>query len=246
MIRPMAKPALPPIAKLVTNLIADTHLLSHTKCPFSYHLQPGHGQVLVVAGDNASGKSLVASIAAARAYYDHGVEPMTVSMTARTSSGMLRAFTYGGEDYRATGEVSLNVSFKALDAIPDRLGKGPSARALAILDEPDVGLTEGFSYAFGQKLAQKINALPAGKRWNVLLVSHSREMVRGLADTLTQAPSFLHTDTPLTLDDWCAQRPRKSVAELEAMLKRAGEQIKQIRGILDEREEAKPARKPRP
>lgn len=227
--------ALPLPEALVGALIEDTHLLSHPDCPFSYHLQPQGGNVLVVAGDNATGKSLIASMSASRAYYDHGVEPMVVSMTERTRGGMLRAFTYGGEDYRATGEVSLSVSFKAINAITKRIEDADGGgRALVILDEPDVGLAEGFSHAFGCKLGQKINELPKGKRWGVIVISHSREMVRGLRDTLEKAPGFMHTDTPMTLDAWCAMRPCYSVDALDAMLERASGQVRKVRAILDE------------
>lgn len=220
--------------KLFTALIEDTHLLSHPQCPFSYHLQPEGGNVLVVAGDNATGKSLIANMLASRAYFSHGVEPMIVSMSERTRSGMLRAFTYGGEDYRATGEVSLNVSFKAIGAIAHRLDedKGRS-RALVILDEPDVGLAEGFSHAFGCKLGQQINDLPKSKRWGVVVISHSREMVRGLVDTLDKAPGFAHTDTPKTLAQWCAERPRHGVDAMDKMLERAAKQIKMVRAQIE-------------
>lgn len=234
------KRTLPTAAAIVADLVENTYLLSDDNCPFSFHPQDGDPRVVVLAGENATGKSLLTSMLASRAYHDHGVEPMIVSMVARTSAGMQRAFTYGGEDYRATGEVSLSVSMKALNHLPTRLEE--QGAGLVILDEPDVGLSENYAHAFGVKLGQAINALPDKGAWSVVLVSHSRELVGGLADTLTQAPTFVHTNEPKTLEAWASERPRKSVEELDALLNRAKEQVRQVRVILDaSKEQAKKA-----
>lgn len=239
----MTKPRLPSAADLVNDLVENTHLLSHPECPFSFHSEAGNGKVVVLAGDNATGKSLLVSMMASRAYHDHGVEPMTVSMVARTQSGMLRAFTYGSEDYRATSEVSMGVALKALKHMPTRLEE--TGNAMVILDEPDVGLAEVYAYAFGQKVGQAVNALPVKAKWNLVVVSHSREMIRGLADTLERAPTFVHTDIPMTLDDWCANKTRRSTQELDDMLARASNQISQVRKVLEDRiEDDKPKKRP--
>lgn len=224
----MTKPDLPPVVDLLRGLVANHSVLSHADCPFSYYFQPGWEQVAVLAGDNATGKSFLMGAAGSRAYYDHGIEPMIVSMTARTSEGMMRVFSYGRENGRATGEVSTRVAFSALGAIPDRLKI--QRNALVVLDEPDVGLAEGFAYAFGQMLGQRINELE-GNQWGVLLVSHSRELVRGLNDTLRARPSFAHTQTPKTLDEWVNDTPRYSAEALEQMFENARERSTQVRQI---------------
>lgn len=227
----MPKPKLPTAAFMAEDLVSNTHLLSDEDCPFSFHVQKGNPRVLVLAGENATGKSLLTSMLAACAYDDYGVEPMVVSMVRRTSSGMMRVFTYGGEDYRATGEVSLSVSMKALNHLPKRLEE--SGAGMVILDEPDVGLSESYAHAFGVKLGQAINSLPKNKPWNVVLVSHSRELIRGMAETLDKAPTFIHTGEPKTLDSWLEDRSRKSVEDLDGMIERAAKQIKQVYKIID-------------
>lgn len=243
----MAQSKLPTAAKMIEDLVDNSWLLTDKACPFSFHVQKGQGRVVVIAGDNATGKSMLTSMLAAQAHQTFNVSPMVVSMTARTGSGMMRAFTYGDESYRATGEVSVSVSMRALNNLPKRLEE--KGAGMVVLDEPDLGLAEGYAHAFGQKLAERINALPAKGRWNVVLVSHSRELVQGLVDGLDTAPTFVHADQPKTLAQWLDKPQRKSVEEFDALMDAASRNIKTVARILEEAEQQskkRPAKKPKP
>jgi hypothetical protein len=239
----MTKPQLPLPAKMVRDYIQTSGLVNHPDCPFSFHLQPGDDRVVVLAGDNASGKSLLMNALASRAYYEHGVEPIVVSMTARTGEGMLRAFTYGNERMRATSEVSISVTLKALAGAKQRL-TSPTSQTLVLLDEPDFGVAEGYAHAFGLKLAAALADLPTQGQWGLLVACHSRELVRGLVEGLGQNPAFVHTGQPITLDDWLKAPARQSVQALDQMLEAAKGQSKIVNQIQAQLREAQNARQP--
>lgn len=215
---------LPPASQLIQDLIQDHRLLTHPDCPFSYHAQAGHPGVVVLAGDNASGKSLLLNLVGSRAYHGHGVEPIVVSMSARTQGGVFRALTYGSESDRATGQVSVATTLRALGSMSGRLENG--GRTLVVLDEPDFGLAEQYGHAFGVRIGQALGQLPQDGWWSLLLASHSRELVRGLVDGLGTRPTFVHAGEPRKLDEWLVPPQRQPPDELDALLSRAREQQK--------------------
>lgn len=228
----LAMPKLPLLADTAHSLVEESFLLSHEDFPFSYHFEAGDGRVVILAGDNSSGKSLLGQVIAAKAHIVHQVSPMVASMARRTAEGMGRAIIYEDEQYHPTGRTSVSVALKALRNLSTRLEE--EGAGLAILDEPDIGLSEGFAYAFGEKMAAMINALPQEGAWGALIISHSRQLAQGLVDHLARRPTFVHTSEPKTLDAWLAENPRRSVADLEAMIDGWGPQFRMVTAILDE------------
>lgn len=225
-------PKLPLLVDTARSLVEESFLLSHEDFPFSYHFEAGDGRVVILAGDNSSGKSLLGQVIAAKAHIVHQVSPMVASMARRTAEGMGRAIIYEDEQYHPTGRTSVSVALKALCNLSTRLEE--EGAGLAILDEPDIGLSEGFAYAFGEKMAAMINALPQEGAWGALIISHSRQLAQGLVDHLARRPTFVHTGEPKTLDAWLAETPRRSVADLEAMIDGWGPQFRMVTAILDE------------
>ena len=183
------------------------------------HYVPGRVErLLVITGDNASGKSVMASVVGA-AFRDRAmrggkqkVEVVPVTMRARTDDGGARLFLFSGDGYFATGAVSVGAAVKGLD----RLGDHPGS--LVVLDEPEVGLAPGYAYAMGSLIADRVGSLPAGDG-GVVLVSHSRELVRGVVEGLGEAgePSFIHLGAPTTITEWITTTPTKTIEDLLAL-----------------------------
>jgi hypothetical protein len=144
-------------------------------------------RVLLIAGDNASGKSLMVRVLASRLNGDK-VEPLQVSMKYRTMPGMHRAFMYGalGDEEDSTGNVSLIAILGALTAAEDR--KSPT---WVMLDEPDTGLAEGYCTAMGAYLANFGNRLPLNHCQGLSVVTHSRKLVSSMLFSLDKKPHFL-------------------------------------------------------
>lgn len=141
---------LPALARWVAE---ESAVISDDRSPFHGGLVEGDKRVLLVTGENASGKSLAFRLIAQLAG-NHGIEPMTLSIRERTGAGthemarMRRAFIYGEEETSSTGSTSASV----VQAGFRNLG-GRNGPALLAFDEPEI-----FSHAReGCRLTAKLH-----------------------------------------------------------------------------------------
>jgi hypothetical protein len=172
--------------------------------------------VTLVAGDNASGKSLLIRVLASW-LNDKKVEPIQVSMRYRTASGMHRAFMFGDEQEDSTGNVSLRAIRGALGTAEKR-----ESPCWVLLDEPDTGLSEGYAEAFGTWLSAFGNRLPLNQCRGLVIVTHSRALLSGLVNNLELVPHFVCFDQPaMSLQDWLKPKPPRTVEELLALPERS-------------------------
>ena len=141
---------LPDLARWVAERSA---LFGDERSPFHCGLAEGDPRILLVTGENASGKSLAFRLVAQLAG-SHGIEPMTLSIRERTGAGtdemarMRRVFIYGDEETSSTGSTSATVVQSLFRSYAQR-----NAPALLAFDEPEI-----FSHAReGCRLASALN-----------------------------------------------------------------------------------------
>lgn len=182
-------------------------------CP---HLHVGTAQrLLVITGDNASGKSLFVNLMrvwlkeTSRA--KEKPESLPVTMTMRTSGGLAGSFMFREEAVNSTGSISVRAVEQAFNNMANRTG-------FLILDEPEVGLAQGYAHALGQYIAQRGRDLPSTCPGTVV-VTHNRDLVRGILAGLPGGgrPSFVHLGRNHTLEDWLDAQDTKTVDELLAL-----------------------------
>lgn len=137
-------------------------------------------KLIVVLGDNASGKSFWRRLAQAMcATCTPKIEPMRVSMEDRSADSRLygpaRALIYGTEEWESTGQISASTVLAGFNTARNRMG-----RHVLILDEPDLGCSEGVALGIGREIAIQV---PKLKRETVAVavISHSRLLLRELA-----------------------------------------------------------------
>lgn len=201
-----------------------------TAIPF--HRVDGEGPLVVVTGENASGKSffrrIVQSICA-RAKMK--TECIHISMEARRriSEAPWMTFVYGDEEYESTG---VNSSGTVLGGI--KTSQTRDDRHVIFWDEPDLGLGDPWAAGMGQAITQFV-ADPPEHLVASLLVTHSRALV---GELIGSAPTYLHfgespEEAPQSLQAWF-ERPivPRSLKDLQvASHRRYG----LIKAILDER-----------
>ncbi len=189
---------------------------THAECPFQMRLHEADPSLLVIAGPNASGKSLFFQFMAAWSKDD--ALPVTISIRERTGSGlyesasMRRAFMFGNEGEQSTGACSVKVTLTGFKNVIDR-------KAVLMLDEPDMGLSEDYAHAFGRLIAQeheKARAAGGENYRGLVMVTHSRSLVTGLLEEGAK-PSFLAAGMESSLAQWLEQRPHRSLEELLAL-----------------------------
>lgn len=219
----------------------ESKLFTDSDCPFALHPEAGetNARALVVVGDNAEGKSLLVQVLSGWAHKEAQMAPLTVSIRERTGSGlhemggMRRAMMFGDESAQSTGHVSVSTANRAFSSAEGwaRDGKKP----FMVLDEPDMGLSEGYAAAFGTHLARRLHAMPEDVR--LVLVSHSRALV-GAFRAECQAlgagrPHFTFLGAePWGFDRWLATAPTHSVDDLLALGERAQERRRTVARMI--------------
>lgn len=219
--------------------VAEESMLFGPDAPFEAHVREvANPRVVLVVGDNASGKSLYLQVVATIARKDK-VVPVTVSIRERTGAGlyemagMRRIMMFGDESENSTGATSVKTvvtSFKNLDK--------PEGSLLG-LDEPEIGLDNGYTRALGEFIGQSTAELPRTCR-GVVVVTHSRALIAGMLEGLANVgkvpPSFVVVgDHPAkTLTQWVTNPTHRSVEDLHALPELGFERWRATSKILEE------------
>jgi hypothetical protein len=162
----------------------------------------GSSPLFLVLGENAGGKSFFRRCISLEIRDRSGIkEVIHLSMEARTGAtfmGAAKAFVYGDENSRSTGENSVNTISGAITTCRDR-----THPHVLYWDEPDIGMSEGAAAGAGIAIAEFVADLPEHTK-GVFITTHSRAMVEQLVDL---KPHYLHLGTdpklaPQTLQEW--------------------------------------------
>lgn len=172
-----------------------------TAIPF--HRVDGKGKLLVVAGDNASGKSFFRRIV--QGFCQHTkTECIAISAEGRRmiSHAPWMTFVYGDEMHESTG---VNSTLTVLTGI--KTSRGRNNPHVVFWDEPDLGLSESWAAGIGESICEYASDPPKTAR-AIVVVTHSRALVERL---LPARPFYLHLGkepekAPQRLQDWL-QRP---------------------------------------
>ncbi|MBY3433852.1 hypothetical protein HFN89_06785 [Rhizobium laguerreae] len=137
--------------------------------------------LLVVTGENASGKSLafmlISQLGRTFAKQDKiDLEVMDIGMGRRTTSGIAKAFMFGDENIDSTGNISIKIVQTAVSTSQARKGFH-----YLMLDEPDIGVGEGYHNAIGHFLSDFAKDLPE-TCLGLVVATHSRRITERLLD----------------------------------------------------------------
>lgn len=164
-----------------------------------HHRVDGKTQLIVVVGDNASGKSMMRRVVQGLCKQAK-IECIHLSMEGRGSStyNPFRSFVYGDESMQATGVNSINTVLIGIKTCRDR-----DKPHVIFWDEPDLGLSDGWAAGMGQTIADFAKDLPKLTK-AVVLITHSKALVGQLLDL---NPNYVHLGVPSekapqSLMDW--------------------------------------------
>jgi hypothetical protein len=163
-----------------------------------YHWVPGATPLVLVLGENASGKSVFRRIVQG-ACKRNSLECMQLSMQGRNAEfGGLRSMVYGNEGSEATSVNSLKGVKKGIETC-----RGRETPHVIFWDEPDIGLSENSAAGAGLALARFAQA-PGPQTVAAFVVCHSRAMVKQM---LAGKPHYIHLgvpaeEAPKTLRAW--------------------------------------------
>lgn len=230
-------------------LMTKTMFWPHPNNPFKANIGEGDPRIVLVVGDNTSGKSFfVDNLRRIAADMYDDVSTISISIRERTGSGLSemagirRAMMFGDESEQSTGAVSAAMVKKSFANMESRLQDGK--RVILVLDEPEMGLSENFHRAVGELIAKETTAMSNPGDFSVLVVTHSRKLGAGLLDTLAYSAepvvptSLVMGDYP-NLASWFADDRNKSVDELLALHDKGRDNF---RAVLDTFEVVRNAR----
>jgi hypothetical protein len=167
----------------------------------------GQNNMVLVVGENATGKSLMRRVVC-QAARQAGHEPMPVSMQGRTMPDWSRAFVYGDESSKSTGQISIHTVITGI-----RTCKSRANTHIVFWDEPDLGLSDSWSAGVGIALREFANDMPANTV-AAFVVTHNKVLVRRLA---AANPHYvaLGASAPPSVEAWLAHEPLpRDIAEL--------------------------------
>lgn len=179
------------------------------------HQLNDNSNALLVSGPNASGKSLFMTYMQL-CCKDAKIAKRAVCMANRTSSGMEKVFIFGDEHEQSTGATSIGVVVNCAESSQNE----DSKPWMAIFDEPDIGLSEGYQKAMGAYIGQFMvanseNPLCKG----IIIVSHCKALMREALKYASDA-NTMYMDEKVTFKDWLErEEPAYSVDELLALRK---------------------------
>lgn len=189
-------------------------------------------RLIVCTGSNATGKSFFGRLISAHCRYYEGYtekpECIRIGMEIRATEGLHRAFVLQGlENEESTGVNSVHMLRGAFNT-----AKGREHDNILVIDEPDIGLSESYSVAMGQYIAQQLKELSKHTKL-VVVISHSRSLVKSL---LPFEPAHLRFGDELDLDEWITNGPPpKTIEELLDIPNNSREIWRKILRVIDER-----------
>ena len=195
--------------------LASGHLELKDAAVPSLFEEGANPRLMVISGENGGGKSLVVEILR-RVSRDlaeeegRSVEVMDIGMRRRIAAGMERTFIFGHEATESTGNVSLRTALAGIRNSRDR-----DNDHWLCLDEPDIGVGEGYHRALGVHLAEFGRDLPPSCS-GFVVVSHSRAVI---AELVAAGASSLRVGTDLRpVAEWIEKGDiQKSVEDLLAL-----------------------------
>lgn len=171
------------------------------------YLQDSGGSVIIIYGDNASGKSLFSGVLA-QILNDKNFSRREIAMKNRASDKFGRMLIFGNESDRSTGVSSIRVIGNGFRTI---LGENNSA---LFLDEPDIGLAPRFQPALGQYIAENANKMTTH---GLVLISHSSELIASFLSHYDGSVSYIGVKTDLDYSAWVRSQKNATVDELLAL-----------------------------
>ena len=207
------------LSTLISSLM-ETVYFGGDNPPLQAAFDDRSSKLLIITGDNASGKSYVRKLICFALKKYSKIEPMHVSQQGRCTEGFMRAFMYGDESYESTGVISCKAVEGGINTCKSR--ENPHC---IIWDEPDIGLSDDYAAGMGVKLREFIEGLPE-LTWGVVISTHSKVMVQQLVEL---DPSHLRLGGCPDLKAWLESKPTPK--SLEELAERSHAVFRAISGI---------------
>lgn len=183
-------------------------------------LDVGTGPLVVITGENASGKSFFRKIVS-QAHQMSDAECMHLSQQGRATGGIQRAFIYGSEDDESTGYISSQTVSRAI-----RTSLARTTKHSIFFDEPDIGLSDNYAASLGKQIADYCQA-PSPHLFAVFVSSHNKTL---MSEFVASNPHHLRVGGSPDFQTWLNTKP--SYGDLDQLHERGIELFRRIGKVL--------------
>lgn len=163
-------------ADSVEHFIADALKSDFFETVLEAHWEKGESNLILVTGENATGKSFLRRIFTA-CLKKNDIESIALSMEMRAGSltePFVRALVFGDEHCMATGNSTAQSITGAMNTSKNR-----SNRHAIIWDEPDVGLSDSYAMGASTEILEFLEK-PPSKLFFALVTTHRKVMLEEL------------------------------------------------------------------
>lgn len=188
---------------LLTDILGDTEIFGESGvCPAQLETTDTSSRILIVSGENGSGKSLLLrALGAHLRRIDKDIPIFDAGLHTRTPGGFSRLYIEGEDEEEASyGLLSASAVNRTLIRL--RTEKKPYA---LFLDSPDLGLDEAWAMALSDKIMQFAARLPDCAR-ALVIASHNRNLLKGIANI--GAHSIRMGKDERSLGQWLTEGPQ--------------------------------------
>lgn len=189
---------------------------------FNYKFFSTNSPLIIVTGDNASGKSFIRRLVQS-ACKEKNIECIHLSQQGRCNSGIPRLFIYGAEDEESTGYNTANMLLMSFQTSKSRNNKH-----VLVYDEPDIGLSDEYAAGAGIRLRKFIEKKPKYLK-GIVIMSHNRHILKEL---LPLKPNHLNLTDNKTLEEIVNRKIVPNV-KLEKLQEQGLETWRKIKKILE-------------
>lgn len=221
------------IHTVMVEMLEENIFWKHPENPFTAHAHQGDPNVMFVAGDNGSGKSLLVEYFRGWAKHHAKASTMCVSIRERVGgglddmAGMKKTFMFGDETEQSTGATSVSVAERAFTSLKTWCEESPDKDFLMVLDEPEIGLSHAYASAMGQHLAKCFQDV-GSSRANLIVVTHNQALAKAFTEQRHKQPAFVHMGQSSTFDEWLQSTRLRTVPELLTMQQQGHENRKVV------------------
>lgn len=214
---------------ITKSLIEDLmYFQSERDCLVANFTEGGKYPIVIVTGENATGKSFFRRLYQL-IFRDYcKIECMHLSQQGRSSGGITRAFIYGDESWESTGDISGRTVTTGIKTCISRENKHA-----IIWDEPDIGLSDSYSAGIGVEIRKFVENLPE-LTFGVIVITHSKHLIKEL---LPLNPHHLRLGDNKSLQSYLKERVKPKY--INTLRDRADETFKKIQSIINEKDKKK-------
>lgn len=217
------------LRSIVDEVKKEVKLYLCEKNMFPFTIKTGlDSKIMIVAGDNATGKSLFTRLFGEFAKKKYNIKTITISLNERVNgnTNARRIINVEDEKEQSTGALSVKSIKKGFLTLSKW---SVDDKTLLIIDEPELGLAEGYRYALGQYIRQQVDSISSNENFIGLIVAtHSKSLSLGLTEGKDE-PNFIYMGNEnKDFNSWINSKEKKSVDELLNLIKVCDQRHEQV------------------